>query len=391
MKKVCKNFYSLFAGVLITSAMLSSCVWTPVNDLSKIRNKTSIKKISEFNVPFVFYDNVDQDFESRSLPSRRQIGGVFIAVDLENPTMTDYVFLKCEDICYSSPLTTLKTSDGQNEYLFMNESYGYTSLRDSETSVKQTLSKEVKISSNWGDTSMYTPRYGLNHNYDLQKNVLLEIIDSDDKSRKNLDFQCTNYLNMKFIADNEGNYWTIEEQLSDDHFIASPAYINSAEGKLYHTPIKLDTQTDPVEKDNFQVLFVNEDYIFINNNPYISEIDNPKLLVFNKHDLTEAPVEIPVTQETSKIAAMFKTGGEYVIAAFETQEKLELHTIDVSAKTITSKNKTVKVPYFEKWILHGNKLYIIENTNITFVYHSIDLTDSSTKATRTSISVEDLF
>lgn len=392
-----KLFISLVSVLL--SLFISSCVWIPITDYSKLREKTTYKNFDHLNEPILLKMNIQQDFvlkgSNTNEKSSRSIGTVLAVYDWESNQLFDYVFTKEEIYLHNSGngnfMQAIKDDKNSTNFFPLSNRCKKINMMYSNKNILDEFEGTDKAVFDGGWTTSHEPvsRYGLLYYWDSFDNnsdylIKINVFNTVTQTMwSGIEFSANNSnIANNFAIDSEGNYWlsytrenhknhklytdvrkiNVQSYSMDDVFFT---FENTAEANY-------DIYDGWSKINNYDLRYIDDDYlVFIQNSITIGQNETYSITVLDRKTKNVSQIN-PEINENYWISELVKIDGKlYVLAAYS-NGKYNLFELSLENKTAVSLNVELDIPQLSTLEIRDSRLYFIcENEEILVSYYDV--------------------
>lgn len=337
---------------LVCLFLLSSCVYTPVNDFFKIRNKGLSKDYSSLNNPAFFTLTATQEFSKGKKIIKEDFGTVHFIYDWENNEINDYFFTKTYNSVYNNySFVDLKNSDGSKTYL---------NIDLSREIMKVNLKQRNFTTTNFDDDIGY---YYLWANPSIESNKHAVLFYTNSYDIESDLYDCTFYI---FSEDEKNDKKVLYKNINDAYDIIP--IMDASGDKVWFNEIKssVDRKDKKVNIKNLDLTTGTINEPFISFDSYLfSDGENPDYKI-------EKEFSYYVMFADSSYIILKKVA--YNCENFESENSILM--IDLSSKT-SKEIKLDKDLYIQYVTYLNNKYYVF--TRKIYGNYSVYTIDYSTE------------
>lgn len=382
-----RSFICVLSAFLLQVMFIScdGCYQSSFDD-SQLRAKNTIKTFDHLNEPIVIalpvYDTLYM-FGNTNMDSRRQrIGDIIAVIDVESGTVFDWIYYpgahgwsiwRLVEVS-ENPVRYLMSSVGRKEIVMLDPTK--TTLSVTETGLDDNLwalrcrGKYAPIctAERNNDYEDFVQNYNVNlfnvetQTVDKTLPALTDTIGYIDylRSDSNGDFYFTTCLDKVFSL-----YKVDTENLS----------ISKSPEKFEMSTLEEDDKE--AQSDDYTVLYVNDDWIFLMRNPLGNDTHSRRLYLVNKATLKiEKTINIDNLRENPLYRLEFLDGNYYAVSwEWRNNDSIALiYKIDIDNMTWEKLDVEIEFDATENVYVRGTKIYLMNSRNpsdIKYTYYDV--------------------
>lgn len=376
---------SKFLPLALLSLICVSCGWTPVDDVYKLRNKTTYENFSALNDPAVMNFGITQKFISggNTFTTEKSFGSLIFIYDWENNDIFDYVF--SPESGFNSGVNQLfglkKDSSNNAYYGFARWNERVTIMDPASTALKiENLKKNDMVDYAWADVKTLSSSkqlilYKKSYNGTDSKKSFYSIYDSESG-----EFNDKGSINCSFISDmsmarDEKNdtawicYLTERESNHMSHNIICS--IDLTTGVLTDNLYSFDSYAGEYDNYNgwnicfyYNILYADSDYIVVSKRKVEKPgSDEYYLEVINRSDDSISEIKLP---DYNYSLCLEKLNGSYYLFTRDYGTRATAQKIDIANSSMTEVASTTEMRVFNSSFIRDNKLYFATSDYLSF-------------------------